>query len=459
MILLAKILSPKDYGLVGMMSFFIGLSSVLVDMGLSSAILHSNDVTKKQLSSLYWLNVFLGFFLFLVLSLFSPVIANLYHEKQIERLILFMAMGLFANSFSFQHQLLLLKDFMFKESAIVSIIGQLLLFIISLGMALLNYGVYSLIIPNIIVSTLTSVYLIFLLRENYLPLFYFSFSGIKRFLNFSFFQTASILMSYINSQLDTLIIGYYIGAEKFGYYYVAKNLSLRPLQVLGPLVSNVSSPLMSKVNNDLDRLKNAYHKIVHFSSMLLFPIYSLMILLAVPLIQYLYGEKWMLAVFPLQIMSLISIIRGLISPLGSLVIATGKAKQMFNYNLILFVLFPTSLFLGSSYGTEGVLYSQLILMLGFLVLHFFVIIKPILQKISLLNFFSFFSGIFFYTSTLFVPCYFFLLFMPHGLINYFLVLVFFSIGFLALNFKYNTLFVELLMNFKFFSKFIAKYRK
>lgn len=447
MVLLAKFLNPKDYGLVGMMSFFIGLSSVLVDMGLSSAIIHAKDITRNQLSSLFWLNVLLGLVIFLLITASSPLIAMLYDEPQIKEMIIYMALGLFMNSFSFQHQFLLLKDLRFKESSLYTIISQVLLLVISLSMAILDYGVYSLIIPNIIVSALGAVYLIYYLREHYLPQFHFSYSDVKRFMKYSFYLTASNLLNYFNSQVDTLLIGYYVGAERFGYYYVAKNLSLRPLQIMAPIISNVTGPLLSKVNTEAGRLYSAYSKIIHYSSLLLFPTYLLMFLFAKPIIEVLYGDRWLLAIFPLQLMCIISIFRSLISPIGSLVLATGKARELFVYNVVLFILFPASMFLGSYYGIEGILYAQVALMVLFLFLHVFIVLKPLIPEITVLNYFSFFSNVLFLNLALFVPTYLVLTFVNSSILMQFSVIVFYAIGFLFLNVNYNKQFLELLSHF------------
>jgi O-antigen/teichoic acid export membrane protein len=391
MVALANILSPRDYGLVGMMSFFIGISSVLVDMGLSSSIMHAKDVTKNQLSSLYWLNVFLGFFIFLLIVLVSKPIANFYNEKEIGQLIIFMGLGLFLNSFSFQHQFLLLKDLMFKETAVFNIGIQLLSLTVSITMALLGFGVYSLIVPNIVVSIVSSVLLIYYMREKYLPQIYFSLKEIKRFLNYSLFQTGSNLITYFNSQLDTLIVGYFTGAEIAGYYFIAKNLIQRPSQIINPIIGNVSGPLMSKVNSEISRLESAYLKIIHYTSLVSFPIHALFFLLADFLIRFIYGEKWVEAIYPLKILSLVYFFRGLISPIGSLVVATGKASLSFYFNVLQLVTIPIFLIVYNKFGIAGFLYAQLIAIFISFVLHYFMMIKPMLPTLSFLKFVSSFS--------------------------------------------------------------------
>jgi O-antigen/teichoic acid export membrane protein len=448
MILLANILAPEDYGLIGMMSFFIGLSSVLVDMGIGASIIHAKEISRNQLSSLYWLNVFVGFILLIAISLLSPVVAKFYSEPKIKELIIFMALGLFANSFTFQHQFLLLKDLKFKENSIYEVVYQSVLLLSSYSMAINGFGVYSLIIPNIIVSILAAIFLIYFQRKKYLPQFYFSFSGIKRFLSFSLYQTSSNLLSYFNSQIDMLLIGFMIGAEKFGYYYMAKNLAMRPMQIISPIIISVAAPLMAKINEDVSRLKIAYSKVINYISLVLFPVYFILIIFTDEFISLLYGEKWINSAFPLKILSIIFVVRGIISPIGSLMQATGKAKEALWYNLLLFILFPIFIYGGSFFGVEGILYSQIIIVLLFFFIHIKMIINPLVNGITILEFFNYFGLNALINVALLVLCFILKLLIPNQFVWFFTALSSFSVLWLVLNFKFNQSFKELLVHYK-----------
>lgn len=448
MVLLANILAPQDYGLIGMMSFFIGLSSVLVDMGISASIMHAKEISRNQLSTLYWLNVFVGLVLLIVISLLSPLIANFYSEPKINKLIILMALGLFANSFTFQHQFLLLKDLRFKENSIYEVVYQIVLLISSYLMALNGFGVYSLIIPNIIVSILAAIFLLYFLREKYLPQFYFSFKEVRKFLSFSFFQTSSNLLSYFNSQMDMLLIGYMIGAEKFGYYYMAKNLAMRPMQIFSPIIISVAAPLMAKVNDDDSRMKNAYSKVINYLSLILFPVYFILIIFTDEFISILYGEKWMNSALPLKILSVVFLIRGIISPIGSLIQATGKAKEALWFNLLLFIAFPIFMYGGNYYGVEGILIAQIIMVVLFFFIHIKMIINPLLKGITTIEFVKYFSMNGIINIALLIFCVILKIIIPNQWIWFFSAISLFGLLWVVLNFKFNQTFKELLVHYK-----------
>ena len=361
LIVLSRLLNPNDFGLMALVMVVIGFSQMFIDMGISNAIIYKQDVTINQLNSLYWLNVFIGILLFLIIVLLSPYIAGFYKEPKLQGLIFFVSITFLIQPFGQQFMILLQKNLDFENIAKSQIIAKFISFILIITLALYGYGVYSLVIGVIVSSTIMTVFFVYYGFNIYVPKFYFQKSDLKDFINFGLFQMGEKMIQYFNTQFDTILIGKFLGVEILGVYNIAKQLTSYPSQVINPTITSVTFPIMSKFNHDIIKLKQVYLKTINFISTINFPVYILIAILAEPIVLTVIGSKWSDAIPLIQIMSITFLISSTGNPAGSLLLSRGRADIAFYWNLALIFLIPVSIYIGSIWDAKGIAYAGLIM--------------------------------------------------------------------------------------------------
>lgn len=356
--ILTRFLNPSDFGLMAIVMVIMGFVIAFIDMGISNAIIHKQDITREELSSLYWLNVFAGFMIFIIVSIIAPFISAFYHEESLTQLIVLMSTTFIIQSFAQQYNVLLQKELRFKEIAKIEIISKLLNLIVTIGFAYFGYGVFSLVYGAIIGSIVqTCQYLMVGLKE-YKPYFRFKLSDVKKFLSFGLYQMGERTVNYFNYQIDTILIGKLLGMEALGIYNIAKQLVMRPAQVINPIITRVTFPAMAKIQNDIPKLKEVYLKTINYLYSVNFPIYAFMFVFSKEIVLILFGEKWLEAVPILQILAVWAAWRSTGNPVGSLLMARGRADLGFLWNLGLFFYIPLGIWLASNWQLIGIAIGQ-----------------------------------------------------------------------------------------------------
>jgi O-antigen/teichoic acid export membrane protein len=375
--ILARYLAPSDFGLMAIVSVVIGFSALFMDMGISSAIIHKQDISHKQLSSLYWLNIFAGSVLFFIIYFSSSMVSQYYNEIQIIPLIQLLAFSFLISAIGNQYRILNQKKLLFNRLAKVEIISALISFVVAVACAINDYGVYSLVyatLVNVSISNLT--FMLQGLREHK-PSFIYKHSEVKNLINFGLFQMGERSINYFNAQFDVILIGKLLGTEALGIYSMAKTLAMKPAQIINPIITKVTFPIMSRVQNDTKQLKNIYLKTLNYLCSVNFPIYIAIAILAEPLVLLLFGDKWIESIVILKILSFYFMFRSIGNPVGSLQLAKGRADLGFYWNLGVFLLTPLVIYLGSVYGLIGVAISLLSLQILLHIPNWYFMVRPL----------------------------------------------------------------------------------
>ncbi len=359
--ILAHYLEPSEFGLMAIVWMIIGFSSLFLDLGISASIIHKQDITHIQLSSLYWLNIASGLFLFIIIYSLAPIIANFYNEIELIPIIRFLATSFIISSIGSQYGLLLQKALKFNLIAKISITSVIVSFMVAVSLAIKGYGVYALVYSSLVSAVVVTSMNIYIGIKEHRPSFVFQYHEITSMISFGMFQMGEKSINYFNSQFDVILIGKLLGVEALGIYSVAKNLSVKPFMVINPIITKVTFPIMSKIQNDLGRLKAVFLKTINYLASINFPIYILIILLAEPIVLFLFGEKWRDAILILQILATYRMFATIGNPIGVLQLARGRADLGFYWNLVLFFIIPITIYIGSYWGLSGIAYSLLVL--------------------------------------------------------------------------------------------------
>ncbi len=373
--ILARFLDPSAFGLMALVMVIIGFSQAFLDMGISNAIIHKQEITHEQLSTLYWVNILAGLGLFGIISLLSPFIAEFYNEPELTALIIIVGLTFVIQPFGQQFIVLWQKEMRFAEIAKIDVVNKLVSLVVSVYFAYHGHGVYALVYGTLAGVVSQTIQFMVLGLKEHKPSFVFRVSEIKEFLSFGAYQMGDKTINYFNSQIDVILIGKLMGTEALGIYSVAKQLIMRPAQVINPIVTKVTFPTMAKVQNNTEQLKNIYLKTINYLSSINFPVYAFLAVFAHEIVMLLFGPKWIKAVVIVQILSIYGAVRSTGNPIGSLLLAKGKANWGFWWNLGLFFYMPVGIFISSKWGLSGVAWGLVIMMTSLVVPNWFFLVK------------------------------------------------------------------------------------
>ncbi len=357
----SRMLSPEAYGLVSMIMVVVMVAIAMSDFGISNAIIHRQNVTKNELSSLYILNLAAGAGLAAIVWLLAPLAALYYREPELLGPMRWMALLCFFPAIGQQFQVLFQKELRFEYLAKVDIAAYVVGFATVFFGALWGFGVYALVASYLSNALFKSLCLAFAGWRQWAPSFYFSRKDLKGYLSFGFYQMGSGMIQSFMTNIDYLILGRMIGAEKLGYYTFAYQLCMMPMQKLSPLISQISLPLLARMQDRVEQLRSGYLQITTMISYVAGPIYLGLAVTAPYLVPFAFGEQWTESIVMVQILAIMLLVRSAIIPTHSLLLAIGRANTRFYYALICFAILLPSLWIGAEAGGAlGVAYAYLI---------------------------------------------------------------------------------------------------
>ena len=363
---LSRFLKPEELGIFALLQVSLGFCQLFMDMGVSNAIIHKQDVTKNQLQFLYLFNLLISLVLAGCLFFASPFIATFYQQINLQAPLQLAALSLIFTSIGRQSQVLLQKQMRFNVLAVVELTVALLGFFTTVTLAWLGYGFWS-PLGGLLLQQLVQSFILIIIQPVSVAIKRFDLNEMKVFIHFGLFQSAEAGINYLNSQFDVLLIGKLFGADVLGGYSLARQLLFRPAMVINPIITRVSFPMMAKVQNELPKLQHIYLGALKAIAFINFPLYVFCFAFADPIIAVIFGDSWGDMVPLFKLLALWCMVRALMNPVGSLMMATGNVKRSFFWNLSLSVILPLAIFIGSGWGVEGVA-SSIVLMQLLLVL-------------------------------------------------------------------------------------------
>ena len=298
-LILARLLTPSDYGVVGMVGIFFAIAQTFIDSGFGSALIRKNDCTDEDYSTAFYFNIIVGLVCCVLLSVLSPFIANFFDIPILKDLIKVMSLNMLISSFAIVHSTKLTHSVDFKSQSLVNLVTAIIAGVSGILMAYKGLGVWSLVLQNMVASVLRVVLLIAITK--WLPSRVFSKESFKYLFSFgSKILTASLLHT-IYANMTTMIIGKFYSAKDLGYYSRGESLATYPSTNITGILQSVTYPVLSKIQDDDEQLIRAYRKLISMTSMVIFFGMFLLAALAKPLIVTLLTDKWLDAVIYLQV--------------------------------------------------------------------------------------------------------------------------------------------------------------
>lgn len=311
-IILARILTPQEFGLVGMLTIFIAVSQSFVNSGFSQALIRKIKPTQADYSTVFFFNLTVGVFCFLLLFFFSGRISQFFKEPLLKPLIQVLGISIIINSFAIIQQTILTRRIDFKLQTKISLISSCVSGIVGIGMALAGQGVWSLVVKTITMYAVTSMLL--WSWNRWIPTLVFSFQSFKELFSFGSKLLISGLIDTTYQNIYYLVIGKYFSAQELGYYSRADQFRSLPSSNLTTVIQRVSFPVLSRIRDDKPKLKEAYKKLIKSTMLICFVLMLGMAGIAKPMILTLIGEKWEPCVIYLQMLCFV----GMFYPLHAL---------------------------------------------------------------------------------------------------------------------------------------------
>jgi teichuronic acid exporter len=311
-IILARILSPKEFGLIGIIAVFIAISQSFIDSGFRQALIRKQNCTQNDYSTVFYFNIIAAIFFYILLFACSKSIGNYFNEHDLQELIKVLGLILIISSFTMIQSTLLTKYIDFKLQAKISVIASIISGIISIYMAYTGWGVWSLVALTLVKSTISSLLLWF--WNKWKPIWYFSSKSFKELFSFGSKLLVSGLIDTIYRNVYYLVICKYFAAAELGYYTRADQFQSMPSSNLQGIIGRVSFPVLSAIQDDIPRLRDAYKKLIRSTMLITFVLMLGMAAIARPMILTLIGEKWEPCVIYLQLLCFV----GMFYPLHAL---------------------------------------------------------------------------------------------------------------------------------------------
>lgn len=290
MLILARILGPKAFGLIGMLAIFIAIGQVFIDSGFSSALIRKTDRTNIDYSTAFYFNVFVALFFYIVLYSFSPFIAAFYQQPELANLTKIISLALIANSFSVVPRTILTISMNFKDQAKASIFSVILGGVIALIFAFKGYGVWALVAQTLSVAVLNAFFLNIITR--WIPTICFSKKSFSYLFGFGGKLLISGLLDTAYNNLYQIIIGKKFNAENVGQFTQANQISSIPAMTMTNIIQRVTYPMFSHMQNEQQKMDEYYMLTMKIAALFIFPLMAGLAITAQPLLRFFLGTQW-----------------------------------------------------------------------------------------------------------------------------------------------------------------------
>lgn len=357
-IIMARILLPADYGMIGMLVVFLQISQLFIDGGFANALIQRKDRTEIDFSTVFYFNILVGALFYFLIFVSAPLISTFYNIPDLTNIARAVGLNLIISAFSAIHRVKLTIEVDFKTLSKISLIAAVLSGIIGVGLAYYGIGVWALVFQSLLNSlllTLLSYYFC-----SWKPLLIFSIHSFKKLFSFGSKLLISNLMHAVYSNLYTIVIGRRFSAIDLGYYTRAEQFAIFPSANLNAVISRVTFPILSSIQDDDERLTAAYRKYIRLSSYLIFPLMVGLVVLAEPIIVLLLTEKWIGVVVLLQILCFDWIFDHLSGINLNLLYVKGRSDFALKLEIVKKTIATIILFISIPFGLIGMCYGRVL---------------------------------------------------------------------------------------------------
>ncbi|HEV7744023.1 MAG TPA: lipopolysaccharide biosynthesis protein [Pyrinomonadaceae bacterium] len=349
---LARLLSPKDYGLIGMVAVATNFIVMFKDMGLELATVQKAEISARQISTLFWVNLSLSVGTMIVLMLLSPAVSWFYGDSRLTMITIVSATGFVIGGLTVQHEALLKRQMRFMALSAIALVAMVAGYVVGIAFAWYGFGYWSLVFSQLAVLTADAI--LVWLACGWRPGLPRRDTGVRSMLSFGGNITAYGTVNYFSKNADNLLIGKFWGAQPLGLYNKAAQLVGLPTDQVHEPVMAVAVPALSRLADDPERYRKAYLRIMEKVLMLVMPAVALLIVSSDWIISIVLGAQWREAGPILVFMSIAGLFQPIMNTAGSVLVTQGRGRHLFYWSLISAPLSILSIIAGLPWGATGV---------------------------------------------------------------------------------------------------------
>lgn len=331
-IILARLLTPFDYGCIGMLSIFMVLAESFIDGGFGSALIQKKRPSQVDYSTIFWWNIVMSVVMYAVLFICAPAISKFYNIPLLSNVLRVQALVLFIYALNVIQRNQLKKKLNFKLLSIVSVSTSIIALVITIIMAYNGFGVWALVAQNLIVAAIPS--LVFWFYVKWRPKLVFSWQSFKELFGFGFYMFLTHLVNRFTQQIQGLLIGKFFNPSTMGYYSKAHGTERLASTSISQVMTQVTYPLYAEVQDNKVAMQNMIKRLTMTLSYITFPLLFILLLCAKPIFVLLYSNKWLPSVPYFQVLCIAGLAYCLQSVNLQTISAIGKSKTMFWWSLV-----------------------------------------------------------------------------------------------------------------------------
>ena len=321
-VILSRLLTPEAFGLVALATIFIDFVEIFLDQGTSAAIVQREDLEPGHLDTAFWMSMATGAVLTIGSIAASGLIAEFFSESRLASVLSWLALSFILNALSTTQLAILQRKLAFKSLAARSLAATTVGGIVGIGMAFAGLGVWSLVGQNLVRGVAAAI--ILWRSSDWRPGFNVSRRYYKELFSFGASVVGNNVLNVVIRRSDDFLIGYFLGPTLLGFYTVGYRLLLIIIRLVTEVTNTVAFPTFSRIQHEPERMRRAFYKVTQYTSLLSFPIFIGLGILAPELVPALFGAQWMPSIPVMQVLSMIGILQSVLFFNGSVIRASGK---------------------------------------------------------------------------------------------------------------------------------------
>ncbi|WP_100403879.1 lipopolysaccharide biosynthesis protein [Bacillus sp. FJAT-42315] len=332
LMILARLLSPEHFGVIGMVLIFISISNAIIDSGFTQALVRETNTTQEDYSTVFFFQLLMAIVMCSLLNSLAPLISGFFHEEQLIPILRVLSFGLIIHSLGIIQRIILIKQINFRTQTKINLLSAVVASIVAISCAFLGFGVWSLVAQTLTLQMMQTALLWF--SNKWMPSFVFSLQSFKRLFGFGSKLLISGIIDTIYNQVYAMIIGRMYSATRLGFYTNASKLSNVIVISATSALQRVTYPVLSSIQEEEERLSLGFQKIIRTSAYLMFPVMIGLMTIADTLIPLIFGEQWFESIIYFKLLC----IAGMLYPLHAINLNMLQVKGRSDLFLILEII-------------------------------------------------------------------------------------------------------------------------
>lgn len=351
-VILARLLPPEDFGLLAMVIVFTGFAQMFSELGLGAALIQKQDIEKRHIDSVFWTNICAGIVVTFTVFSLAPMISLFYDEPKLTPLVQAISFSFVFSAFAVVQRSLLRRELNFRRLMFVEVISVMLSGVLGIVFALLGFGVWSLVARQI--GNIVLLASLLWISSSWRPSFYFEFRAIKEIWGFSANLLGFNTLNYWIRNLDNVLIGRFIGSSALGFYSMAYQLMLLPVNQVSMIISSVMFPALSKIQNKPDKVKEIYLRAIGAIAFITIPLMLGLLAVSESFVLTVFGNKWSPIIPILQIFCILGAIQSIGTTKGWIFNSQGRTDIQFRLGFLSAFVRGIAFIIGLRWGVIGV---------------------------------------------------------------------------------------------------------